>query len=93
MCSDTAEHHRILKGLDNELKWSVARAYRKIRQQGNSDGPARQAAIDVLEEHFPGRTRLDLSVVAGAIIAHAAKYHGKWFWKKTSHGWPPPWMR
>jgi len=92
MVSDTANDDRILKELDDKAKWRVARAYRLRRQGGDSDGPARTAAIDVLQELFPDQTRGDLSVIAGSIIAHAAKYHSPWFWDGTDHGWPPPWM-
>lgn len=92
MILDTAEDYRVLKELGNKVKWRVAHAYRAKRQIGHSDGPARNAAVDVLQEHLPDRTRSDLSVIAGAIIVHAAQYHGPWFWDGTGHGWPPPWM-
>ena len=92
MAPDTANHHHILAQLDNDLKWAVARAYRARRRAGDSDAPARYAAIDVLRPHFPGKDTLALSVIAGAIIVHAARDHGKWFWDGVGHGWPPPWM-
>ncbi len=68
-------------GFDPETMRAVAIAYRRERQAGRLDEPAREAAIAAFRARHPEIDRLAASGAAAQIIAWAAREHTAWFWK------------
>ena len=68
-------------GYDPETMRAVAAAYRRERQAGGLDEPAREAAIAAFLARHPEIDRLPASEAAAHIIAWAAREHAAWFWK------------
>ena len=68
-------------GFDPETMRAVAMAYRRERQAGRLDGPAREAAIAAFRARHPELERLPASEAAAQIIAWAAREHATWFWR------------
>jgi hypothetical protein len=78
--------------LDRDTLRAVATAYRARRQEGASDGPARDAALAELRGRAPDLTDQAAREAVSLIIARAATEAPVWFWRGTCHGWPPPWQ-
>jgi hypothetical protein len=57
------------------------RAYRRIRQRGQLDHPARLAAIDAYLAVRPEDGREEASRQVTRAICYAAVHHGAWFWR------------
>ena len=68
-------------GYEPETMRAVAVAYRRERQAGRLDQPAREAAIAAFRARHPEIARLPASEAAAHIIAWAAREHSAWFWK------------
>ena len=68
-------------GYDLETMRAVALAYRRERQAGRLDGPAREAAIAAFRARHPELERMPASDAAAHIIAWAAREHTAWFWR------------
>ncbi len=71
-------------GYDPETMRAVALAYRRERQAGRLDEPAREAAISAFRARHPAIDRLAASEAAAQIIAWAARKHAAWFWLAVS---------
>ncbi len=67
-------------GYDPETMRAAALAYRRERQAGWSDGPAREAATEAFRARHPDFERGPASTAAAQIIAWAAQEHADWFW-------------
>ncbi len=63
---------------------AVALAYRRERQAGGLDEPAREAAIAAFQARHRELERMPASEAAAHIIAWAAREHAAWFWKSVS---------
>jgi len=75
-------------GYDPETMRGVALAYRRVRQAGRLDGPAREAAIAAFRARHPEADRLPASGAVAHIIAWAAREHSAWFWRGVGlPGW------
>jgi hypothetical protein len=68
-------------GYDLETIRAVAVAYRRERQAGRLDGPAREAAITAYSARHPETDRLSASASVAHIVAWAAREYAGWFWK------------
>jgi len=68
-------------GYDPDTMRAVAHAYRRVRQAGQLDQPAREAAIEAFLARHPELERLPSSAAAARIIAWAAREHAAWFWR------------
>jgi hypothetical protein len=68
-------------GYDLDTMRAVAIAYRRERQAGRLDEPAREAAIAAYRARHPEAERLPASAAAAHIIAWAAREHAAWFWR------------
>ena len=68
-------------GYDLETMRAVAVAYRRERQAGHFDGPAREAAMVAFRARHPECERLPASEAVARIIAWAAQEHTAWFWQ------------
>ena len=66
---------------DLDTMRAVAVAYRRVRQGGRLDGPAREAAIAAFRARYPEFKRLPVSEAVAHIIAWAAQEHPDWFWR------------
>ena len=60
---------------------AVARDYRRERQAGRLDEPAREAAKKVFRARYPALDRRAASNAVAEIIGWAAREHATWFWK------------
>jgi len=60
---------------------AVALAYRRVRQAGRLDEPAREAAIAAYRARHPETDRLPASAAVAHIVAWAAREHAGWFWQ------------
>jgi hypothetical protein len=56
-------------------------AYRRVRQRGELDYPARLAAIDAYLEVRPRDDREEAMRQGTRAIAYAAAHHTEWFWR------------
>ena len=65
----------------SETMRAVAVAYRRERQAGRLDGPAREAAIAAFLARHPEFERLPASEAVARISAWAAQEHTAWFWR------------
>jgi hypothetical protein len=68
-------------GYDPETMRAVALAYRRERQAGRLDEPAREAAIAAYRARHPEADRLPASAAVAHIVAWAAREHTAWFWR------------
>ena len=62
-------------GYDPETMRAVALAYRRERQAGQLDQPAREAAVAAFRARHPEIERMAASEAAAQIIAWAAREH------------------
>ena len=76
-------------GYDSETMRAVTIAYRRGRQAGQFDGPAREAAIATFRARHPEFERLPASEAVARIIAWAAQEHTAWFWQGVGHAGAP----
>ena len=66
---------------DPETMRAVALAYRRERQAGQLDQPAREAAIAAFRARHPELNRMPASEATAHIIAWVAREHSAWFWR------------
>jgi hypothetical protein len=66
---------------DRESLRAVALAYRRQRQAGESDLPARMAAEAAYRDLHPDTPERWVSVTVARIIASVAREHPAWFWR------------
>jgi hypothetical protein len=62
------------------------------RQEGASDHPACDAAVAELHDRAPDLSDHEAREAVSLIIARAATDAQARFWRRTNHGWPPPWQ-
>jgi hypothetical protein len=60
---------------------AVALAYRRERQAGRLDEPAREAAIAAYRARHPETDRPPASAAVAHIVAWAPREHTAWFWR------------
>ena len=78
---DWAMYTELKPGYDPETMRAVALAYRRERQAGRLDGPAREAAEAAFRARHPELERRAASEATAQIIAWAAREHSAWFWR------------
>jgi hypothetical protein len=71
----------IFDQIDETTFCSIAHAYRTTLQNGVTEAIAFEAAVAVLSDHFPTKSRRTIVAVTGAVVAHAAPGPLDWFWE------------
>ena len=70
---------------------TVAAAYRAVRQQGDGDLPAYNAALDAFCDRHPETNDDEARERVGQIIFDASNRVPEWFWEGVSIGPRPRW--